>query len=217
MKYYKLENQVYAFEADGSQDEYITEDMVRMTSSEVDKHVNPKKYMTDEQLYDIYIKSLRPLTRRQFKLVLLDNDLLGGLKLRKQLEQEAFKMVRNLNGTKELPAQTLKSFLNGKSQKFNEEHKFSSPSGIIPVDFNDILPTFMSDRLKDGLNQFQNKMKGFINDEALLYGIESRTSCPLRVTRDETTLESLSHQGLYPCGEGAGYAGGITSAAVDVS
>ena len=61
MKSYKLDDVVYAFEADGSQDEYITEDMVRMISSEVDKHVNPKKYMTDEQLYDIYIKSLRPL------------------------------------------------------------------------------------------------------------------------------------------------------------
>ena len=81
MKYYKLENVVYAFEADGSQDEYITVDMVRMTSSEVDKHVNPKKHMTDEQLYDIYIKSLRPLTRRQFKLVLLENDLLDEVEL----------------------------------------------------------------------------------------------------------------------------------------
>lgn len=76
MKYYKKDNEVFAFENDGSQDEHITEDMVRMTSSEVDKHLNPKKYMTDEQLYDIYIKSLKPLTRRQFKLVLLENGLL---------------------------------------------------------------------------------------------------------------------------------------------
>lgn len=76
MKYYKKDNKVFAFEDDGSQDEYITQDMVRMTSSEVDKHINPKKYMTDEQLYDIYIKSLKPLTRRQFKLVLLENGLL---------------------------------------------------------------------------------------------------------------------------------------------
>lgn len=79
MKYYKLNNQVYAFEADGSQDEYITEDMVRMTSSEVDKHLNPMKYMTDEQLYEIYVKSLRPLTRRQFRLALLDVGLLDDL------------------------------------------------------------------------------------------------------------------------------------------
>ena len=79
MKYYKLNGQVFAFEDDGSQDEYITEDMVRMTSSEVDKHLNPKKYMTDEQLYEIYVKSLRPLTRRQFRLALLDVGLLDDL------------------------------------------------------------------------------------------------------------------------------------------
>ena len=76
MKYYKKGNEVFAFEDDGSQDDYITEDMVRMTPSEVDKHLNPKKYMTDEQLYDIYVKSLKPLTRRQFKLALLENNLL---------------------------------------------------------------------------------------------------------------------------------------------
>ena len=76
MKYYKKGSEVFAFEDDGSQDDYITEDMVRMTSSEVDKHLNPMKYMTDEQLYDIYIKSLKPLNRRQFKLVLLENGLL---------------------------------------------------------------------------------------------------------------------------------------------
>ena len=58
-------------------------------------------------------------------------------------------------------------------------------------------------------------MNGFITDEAQLYGVESRTSCPLRITRDADTLQSVSHQGLYPAGEGAGYAGGITSAAVD--
>ena len=81
MKYYRKGSEVFAFEDDGSQDDYITEDMVRMTPSEVDKHLNPKKYMTDEQLYDIYIKSLRPLTRRQFKLVLLENDLLDEVEL----------------------------------------------------------------------------------------------------------------------------------------
>ena len=79
MKYYKKDNEVFAFESDGSQDEYITQDMVRMAPSEVDKHLNPKKYMTDEQLYEIYVKSLRPLTRRQFRLALLDVGLLDDL------------------------------------------------------------------------------------------------------------------------------------------
>ena len=70
---------VFAFVDDGSQDDYITEDMVLMTSEEVDKHLNPKKYMTDEQLYEIYVKSLRQLTRRQFRLALLDVGLLDDL------------------------------------------------------------------------------------------------------------------------------------------
>ena len=77
MKYYKLNNEVYAFEADGSQDEYITEDMVKMTDEEVDIHINPEKYLTEEQKYNIYLNSLRPLTRRQFKLALLENNLLA--------------------------------------------------------------------------------------------------------------------------------------------
>jgi len=76
MKYFKLNSEVYAFELDGSQDDYITEDMVMMTDLEVDRHINPEKYMSDEQLYDIYVKSLKPLTRRQFKLTLLENNLL---------------------------------------------------------------------------------------------------------------------------------------------
>lgn len=81
MKYFKLNKEVYAFELDGSQDDYIQPNMVQMSSEEVDRHINPKKYMSDEQLYDIYVKSLKPLTRRQFKLVLLENDLLDAVEL----------------------------------------------------------------------------------------------------------------------------------------
>ena len=81
MKYYKLENQVYAFEADGSQDDYIKPEMVLMTSEEVDKHINPEKYLTEAQKQQIYTDSLKPLTRRQFKLVLLENGLLDEVEL----------------------------------------------------------------------------------------------------------------------------------------
>ena len=73
----------------------------------------------------------------------------------------------------------------------------------------------MADKLIEGMHEFEKKMKGFIHPEAQLFGIESRTSCPLRVCRDDESLESTSHKGLYPAGEGAGYAGGITSAACD--
>jgi uncharacterized FAD-dependent dehydrogenase len=144
---------------------------------------------------------------------LFGSDKLGGMKLRRQLETDAFKAVKNLGGTKELPAQSLTSFLK-KSSK-NNLRGTSSPSGTKAVRLDELLPNFMFQKIKEGLEKFNQNMKGFITEDAQLYGVESRTSCPLRVTRDSETLESLSHKGLYPCGEGAGYAGGITSAACD--
>lgn len=76
MKYYKLNNDVYAFELDGNQDDYITPDMVLMSDEEIDRHINPEKYLTEAEKYNNYLKSLPPLTRRQFKLALLANNLL---------------------------------------------------------------------------------------------------------------------------------------------
>jgi uncharacterized FAD-dependent dehydrogenase len=144
---------------------------------------------------------------------LFGSDKLGGMKLRRQLETDAFDAVQTLGGTKELPTQSLTSFLN-KSTKNNLKNT-SSPSGIKAVRLDELLPNFMYQKLKEGLEKFNLSMKGFITEDAQLYGVESRTSCPLRVTRDSETLQSLSHKGLFPCGEGAGYAGGITSAACD--
>ena len=81
MKYYKLNNQVFAFESDGSQDDYITKAMVKMSDDEVDRHINPYKYLSASQQYQLYLSSLRPLSRKQFKLVLLASGLLDGLEL----------------------------------------------------------------------------------------------------------------------------------------
>lgn len=77
MKYYKLNGEVFAFEEDGSQDDFIQENMVKMTSEEVDQHINPLKYLTPEEKYEQYLLSLKALTRRQFKLVLLNEGLLA--------------------------------------------------------------------------------------------------------------------------------------------
>ena len=76
MKYYKLNNDVYAFELDGSQDDYIKPEMVLMTDEEIDRHINPEKYLTQVDKYNNYLNSLPPLSRRQFKLALLANKLL---------------------------------------------------------------------------------------------------------------------------------------------
>jgi len=144
---------------------------------------------------------------------LFGNDRLGGMKLRRQLEKSAFDAVQHKGGTKELPVQNLISFLT-RSEK-NPVSFTSSPSGVKAVRLDQMIPEFMHRKLQEGIEVFNKNMRGFISEEAQLYGVESRTSCPLRVTRSEESLQSVSHRGLFPCGEGAGYAGGITSAACD--
>lgn len=139
-------------------------------------------------------------------------DVYGGMKLRENLERSAYQAVIGAGGSKELPAQKLKDFLEG---KLGTVEKGSSPSGVKAVRLDDLLPPWMKEKLENALWKFDSQMKGFLDPNAQFYGVESRTSCPIRVTRDPNTLESVSHENLYPAGEGAGYAGGITSAACD--
>lgn len=104
---------------------------------------------------------------------------------------------------------------------FTENHESetlpatSYAPGIRSADFNRLLPPFIAERLRQGFINFGRKAHGFLTNEAVLIGLESRTSSPVRIVRDPGTLQSLSTPGLYPAGEGAGYAGGIVSAAVD--
>jgi len=144
---------------------------------------------------------------------LFGDDRLGGIKLRHELETRAYEAVQNSGGTKELPVQSLISFL--KKTSTHIVKNTSCPSGIKNVRLDQIIPDFMYKKLTEGIEKFNLNMRGFISENASLYGVESRTSCPLRVTRHADSLQSVSHAGLYPCGEGAGYAGGITSAACD--
>jgi uncharacterized FAD-dependent dehydrogenase len=140
------------------------------------------------------------------------SDIWGGLKFRRELENKAHQMVLDAGGTKEIPVQKLTDFIQKKS---GSALPSSSPSHVVATRLDELLPTDVFKSLIRGMEKFEKNMKGFLSDEAQLHGIESRTSCPIRVTRDAETLMSLSHTGLYPCGEGAGYAGGITSAACD--
>lgn len=139
-------------------------------------------------------------------------DLTGGLKLRRELETRAYRSVLEAGGGRELPAQRLTDFIAGRG---GEVRAGSSPSGQVAVRLDQILTPQIRAKIVEGIESFDRSMKGFLSDEAQLYGVESRTSCPVRVVRDDVTLQSLSHKGLYPAGEGAGYAGGITSAACD--
>jgi uncharacterized FAD-dependent dehydrogenase len=87
--------------------------------------------------------------------------------------------------------------------------------GTRSADLRTVLPDFIHSRLQRALPTFGRKMKGYFTNEAILVGVESRTSSPVRIPRDRDTLQHTEMAGLFPCGEGAGYAGGIVSAAID--
>lgn len=139
-------------------------------------------------------------------------DLFAGVKYRQEIEAKGFAAVQAAGGKQHLPAQKTLDFMSGKT---GDILKTSCPSGVTPANFKNILPAAVNEKLKEALVHFDKLMKGFLSPDSQLHGVESRTSCPIRITRDKVTYQSLSHQGLYPTGEGAGYAGGITSAAVD--
>jgi len=139
------------------------------------------------------------------------SDVFGGMRLRDELERKTFEISAKAKG-KEVPVQRVVDFLD---KRTGPALASSSPSGKVPGALHDILPASLQSRFLQSLHRLHRKMPGFLSPEAQFHAIESRTSCPIRVVREEESLESLSHRGLYPTGEGAGYAGGITSAAVD--
>lgn len=145
---------------------------------------------------------------------LKDTSLMAGLEFQHSIEQKAFELSKQHATGRELPAMTIKEFMEGKLDD-RPLPKTSSPSGIFKADIRQIFPDFIVEHLKKGLEEFNRDLPGFIYENGLLIAPETRTSAPLTILRDKSTLISVSHQGLYPCGEGAGYAGGITSAAVD--
>ena len=142
------------------------------------------------------------------------DDVLAGLKFIEGVEKAAYELSKKYATGKELPAETVVEFMSGKLSD-KPLPVSSSPSHIFKADLSKILPPFVVEELKKALVDFKKKMEGFISPEALLIAPETRTSAPVTILRDEETLMSLSHENLYPCGEGAGYAGGITSSAVD--
>lgn len=141
-------------------------------------------------------------------------DVLAGHHFQKNIEKKAYQVSSEQANARALPAMRLKDFLEGKKSNRALPHS-SSPSGVFNANLEEILPGFVCQHLRKGLLDFDRKLKGFIHNDAILMAPETRTSAPVTVLRDEIKLESISHKGLYPCGEGAGYAGGISSAAAD--
>ncbi|MBQ7752618.1 MAG: FAD-dependent oxidoreductase [Treponema sp.] len=134
---------------------------------------------------------------------------LAGLFFRAELEKLAFK-----NGKGQAaPAQRLSDFL--KNQTSEDLPPSSYTAGLVSSNLNSWLPPFISRRLAQGFRQIDKNMKGFICPDALMIAVETRTSTPVRILRDKESLECPALKGLYPCGEGSGYSGGIVSSAMD--
>jgi len=144
----------------------------------------------------------------------LPGEVFSGFDYIQEIEKKAFNASAELASGKEMPAITLKEFLEDKLTSADLP-KSSVPSKLVKVDFRKIFPENIIKQLKISLLEFDKKIKGFNLDEAILIAPETRTSSPIKIDRDKKKLVSSSTIGLYPCGEGAGYAGGITSAAVD--
>ena len=131
-----------------------------------------------------------------------------------KFQQDMEKMAYNAGGkTQTAPAQRIVDFCNGKTS--SDLPACSYQPGIIPSPLHELLPKQIAPKLKEGFRAFGKKMHGYFSNEAIIVGVESRTSSPIRIPRDNQSLEHIQIEGLYPCGEGAGYAGGIVSAAID--
>lgn len=140
----------------------------------------------------------------------LDDDILSGVRFQQDLEQKAFK----LGGSNyKAPVQLVVDFVNNKETTQLKRVKPSYHIGYKLTNINGLFPKFIEDALKDGIQKFNKKFPNFYNDEAIITAVESRSSSPIRIKRDETLNSNI--QGIYPSGEGAGFAGGIMSAAVD--
>lgn len=135
---------------------------------------------------------------------------LAGMEFQKSIEQQAWHLAGE---TQRVPAQRMIDFTQSKLSA--DIPKTSYVPGTTSVELGQVFPGFITQTLREGFREFGKSMKGYLTNEAILHAPESRTSSPVRIPRNPETLEHVQVKGLYPCGEGAGYAGGIISAAID--
>ncbi len=138
------------------------------------------------------------------------DDPLSGVSFQRSVESSAW---RSGGERQSAPAQRMADFVQRRMS--SDLPACSYPPGIVPADLDSVLPEEIASRLRGGLRAFGEKMRGYLTNEAVLVAVESRTSSPVRIPRDPATMQHPEVRGLFPCGEGAGYAGGIVSAAMD--
>lgn len=135
---------------------------------------------------------------------------LAGMYFQQHVEQQA---CASAGGSQVAPAQRLVDFVEKKNSTSLLETSYQP--GLASTDMREVLPGFVADALRQGFKNFGSKMRGYLTNDAQIIGVESRTSSPVRIPRDKETLEHPQIKMLFPCGEGAGFAGGIVSAAMD--
>lgn len=135
---------------------------------------------------------------------------LKGLKFQEDIERKCWELAGK---SQKVPAQRLIDFIAKRKSEYIPKNSYQP--GTTSVEMDEVFPKAMTKRLREGFKLYSQKMKGFDHPEAVILAPESRTSSPVRIPRDKDSLEHTELKGLYPCGEGAGYAGGIVSAAID--
>ena len=133
---------------------------------------------------------------------------LDGMLYQKNIEKKAYEVCEG-----KIPVQLLDDFKNNKVSSSFREVFPCFKGGYAFADLNRILPKYVSDSIKEAMDNFEKKIKGFSRDDTIIAGVETRTSSPVRIERDDSFMSNIL--GIYPCGEGAGYAGGITTSAMD--
>ena len=156
------------------------------------------------------VQELRGSGVQEFRSSGVQERKLKGLAFQQYLEQLAYEHGGEPSMA---PAQRLRDFVEGKASKTLPACSYLP--GMVSSRLDEWLPAHIGKRLQQGFRDFDRKYRGFLTNEAVILGVESRSSSAVRIPRDPDTLQSVSTPGLYPCGEGAGYAGGITSCALD--
>ncbi len=159
------------------------------------------QYANSGTVVAVEMQDLQPFTQ---------HGIFAGLEFQKSVEQTMFQFG---DGSQKAPAQRLTDFVQGKLSATLPDSSYIP--GLITAPLHDLLPPFIYQKLKQGVIDFGKKMKGYYTENANVIATESRTSAPIRIPRDRETYMHPHVQGLFPCGEGAGYAGGIVSAAMD--
>lgn len=137
-----------------------------------------------------------------------NNDLFAGMHYQEELEKLCYKLAKG-----KIPIQLYKDFIKNETGNLDNIKDIPIKGAYVSFDLNEILPDYISTSIKEAFIAFDKKIKGFACDDAILLGVETRTSSPIRINRGDDFQANI--KGLFPCGEGAGYAGGITSAAMD--